>query len=135
MQRFPLKLMAAGLVAVCAVAGAALAQGHASHAGHAGAHEMTITASIPDGETFATAPARVTLMFSPPMRLVRATLTTAAGEVIPVVFDPQAIKAASAQVELPKLTPDRYTLRYSVDAGDHMMSGQVRFSVQTARKP
>jgi len=96
---------------------------------HRGMPPMRITSSIPTGTILEASPETMTLAFSPAMRLDRVELLNSRGETIPTRFDSVQV-AESAVIEFTSLPADSYTLRYSADAGDHMMPGSFRFIVR-----
>jgi copper resistance protein C len=91
---------------------------------------MAITTSIADGSVLPTPPTSMRIQFPHPMRLSRARLTVASGETIPVAFPETLTLVTATNINFPRLTPDNYTLTWGADAGDHMMSGTVRFTVR-----
>jgi methionine-rich copper-binding protein CopC len=121
------------LALALAFASPALAQ-HAGHDAHkaapAGDHGMTIKASIAEGAVLTEAPKTLTLTFEPAMRLASARLVTLTGEIVPVTFDKAAPAGGSATISFAPLTTERYVLTYAADAGDHLMTGAVRFTVK-----
>lgn len=90
---------------------------------------MSATTSIADGAILTTRPTSVTITFGHPMRLSSATLTTIAGDRLPVRFSAPA-PSNQTTISFDALQADRYTLSWSADAGGHQMSGTVRFQVR-----
>lgn len=119
-------------LSVCAL-GAPIApaqQAHTRHDAMGAMGAMEIRSSIADGATLTAPPDRIELTFEPPMRLASARLATAEGEIIAVGFAPSVAPSTTATVRFPELLPGHYTLSYGADAGDHVMSGRIRFTVR-----
>lgn len=115
--------------AASSVGNLAVAQAHGGrHGGHQASMEMR--PSITDGAVLTTRPDKVDIAVTPAMQLVAARLTTATGETVPVQFDASAPAATSATIKFAPLAPDSYTFTYTMDMGDHTMSGRVRFTVR-----
>lgn len=126
-------IRSAGLAVVCLGLFAPLtriADAQPSGAHHGAMMHMEIQSSIADGATLATRPDRMDLTFRPAMRLAAARLTNGAGERITVTFTSDAAPSAKATVRFSALDPDHYVFSYTADAGDHMMSGRIRFTVR-----
>lgn len=96
---------------------------------HSG-HTMTVTTSIADGAVLATSPRTINVQFPHPMALTSARLTTASGERVAIQIPSTRSLVTSVTVPLPRLDADSYTFTWGADAGDHNMSGTVRFSIR-----
>lgn len=97
------------------------------HSAHGGS--MSVTTSIADGAILTTRPTSVTITFGHPMRLSAATLTTIAGDRLPVRFSAPA-PSNQTTISFDALQADRYTLSWAADAGGHQVTGTVRFQVR-----
>jgi copper resistance protein C len=95
-----------------------------------GGGSMAITTSIADGAVLTTPPSSMRVQFPHPMRLSRARLTVGSGETIPVRFPETLTLVTTTNISFPRLGADNYILTWSADAGDHAMSGTVRFTVR-----
>jgi copper resistance protein C len=95
-----------------------------------GGGSMAITTSIADGAVLTTPPTSMRVQFPHPMRLSRARLTVGSGETIPVRFPEALTLVTTTVISFPRLGADSYILTWSADAGDHAMSGTVRFTVR-----
>ena len=95
-----------------------------------GGGDMTVTTSITDGQVLSPAPRSIRFTFGHPMQLSRIRLATATGETIPVRLPAASGPSATVDVGLPTLDPDSYTLSWAASAGDHDMSGTIRFRVR-----
>jgi copper resistance protein C len=95
-----------------------------------GGTSMAVTTSIADGAVLTTPPTSMRVQFPHPMRLSRARLTVASGETIPVRFPETLTLVTATDISFPRLGADSYILTWSADAGDHAMSGTVRFTVR-----
>ena len=89
-----------------------------------------------DGSTVATAPERVTLMFSEAATLTALSIQRAGDnawqKLRPLPKDP----AKSFQVALPRLFPGSYTVKYRVYSNDsQVISGITRFTISSDAKP
>ncbi len=91
--------------------------------------QMTINTSIADRATVAGPVTRIDLTFGHEMKLVGATLNSLAGDKIDVRFDSEKL-TERASVTFETLEPDSYTFSWRADAGDHEMSGSLRFTVE-----
>jgi methionine-rich copper-binding protein CopC len=91
---------------------------------------MTVTTSIIDGASLSTAPTSMRITFPHAMRLTSARLSVASGETIPVRLPTETTATTTADITFPRLDPDSYSLTWGADAGDHKMSGTVRFAVR-----
>ena len=120
---------AAALALIAGFTAPASAQTHGGHHGQGDMATMEISTSIVNGANVTTRPQQIDFTFTPAMRLASVRLTTTTGETIPVQFDANAAPATTATARFTALAPDSYTLDYSVDALDHLMSGRVRFTV------
>jgi|GEM_PF-525924 len=89
-----------------------------------------VTTSIADGAVLMTAPTSMRVQFPHPMRLTAARLTVASGETIPVRMPTSTIPTDAADITFPRLDADSYILTWGANAGDHAMSGTVRFRVR-----
>ena len=96
---------------------------------HSGS-SMKVTTSISDGAVLTTPPRNITVQFPHAMALTSARLTTASGERIAIQIPATRTPATSVAIPLPRLDADSYTFMWGADAGDHTMSGTVRFSVR-----
>ena len=96
---------------------------------HSGS-SMKVTTSIADGAVLTTPPRNITVQFPHAMALTSARLTTASGERIALQIPATRTPATSVAIPLPRLDADSYTFMWGADAGDHNMSGTVRFSVR-----
>jgi methionine-rich copper-binding protein CopC len=103
---------------------------HSKMDGMAGMNHMAITTSIADGAVLTTPPTSMRIQFPHPMRLSRARLNVASGETIPVRVPESLTLVTATDIGFPRLSPDSYVLTWSADAGDHTMSGTVRFRVR-----
>jgi methionine-rich copper-binding protein CopC len=103
--------------------------GDMSGMNHSGG-SMAITTSIADGAVLTTPPTSMRVQFPHPMRLSRARLTVGSGETIPVRFPETLTLVTATEISFPRLSADSYILTWSADAGDHTMSGTVRFTVR-----
>jgi methionine-rich copper-binding protein CopC len=97
---------------------------------HGGGRAMAVTTSIADGAVLTTPPTSLRVTFPYPMRLTNARLSVASGENIPVQFPQTLTLVTTTTVSFPRLDADSYTLTWAADAGDHTMSGTVRFRVR-----
>jgi methionine-rich copper-binding protein CopC len=109
----------------------------ADHAGHHGAGRhgegnggKSVESSIPDGAVLNAAPGEIVLTFGHPMRLTALRLVTATGERVALSFKPPAAASETITAALPRLDPDQYQLIWTADASDHVMSGQIRFTIR-----
>lgn len=91
--------------------------------------QMTIKTSIADRATVTGPVTRIDLTFGHEMKLVGATLNSLAGDKIEVRFDSERF-TDRASVNFEMLEPDNYTFTWRADAGDHEMSGSLRFTVE-----
>jgi copper resistance protein C len=82
-----------------------------------GGSSMVVTTSIADGAVLTTPPTSM-------------RLTVGSGETIPVRFPETLTLVTTTDISFPRLGADNYILTWSADAGDHAMSGTVRFTVR-----
>lgn len=92
-------------------------------------HPMSVTSSIADRDSVSGEVTDLVLKFDHPIRLVGATLSTLAGDRMSVRFDENA-ETSLVTVTFDPLQPDNYAFTWRADAGDHEMSGTVRFTVE-----
>ena len=92
-------------------------------------HPMSVTSSIADRGSVSGEVTDLVLKFDHPIRLVGATLSTLAGDRMSVRFDENA-ETSLVTVTFDPLQPDNYAFTWRADAGDHEMSGTVRFTVE-----
>ncbi len=100
-------------------------------AGVAVAQEQTmLQASNPaDGAVLEAPPSQLELTFMHPVQLNLVTVSTLAGESIPVTVEPTGEAATEYTVPLPELQPDDYTVQWQATGDGHTMSGTVDFTV------
>jgi methionine-rich copper-binding protein CopC len=91
---------------------------------------MQVTTSIADGAVLTTPPTSIRVNFPHAMRLTSARLSVASGETIPLRLPSAAGPTSMAEIPFPRLDADSYVLTWGADAGDHSMSGTVRFRVR-----
>jgi methionine-rich copper-binding protein CopC len=90
---------------------------------------MTVKTSIADRETVTGSVSSIDLTFGHEMRLAGATLSTLTGDKIAVTFDSEMF-AKQSNVTFETLESGDYTFTWRADAGDHEMSGSLRFTVE-----
>lgn len=90
---------------------------------------MTVKTSIADREAVTGSVSSIELTFGHEMRLAGATLSTLTGDTIEVSFDSE-IFTERTSVTFEALEPDDYSFTWRADAGDHEMSGSLRFTVE-----
>lgn len=90
---------------------------------------MSVKTSIADREILTGAVSSIKLAFGHEMRLTGVTLSTLTGETIPVEFDSKSFSERTS-VTFETLQADDYAFTWRADAGDHEMSGTVRFTVE-----
>jgi copper resistance protein C len=99
--------------------GAALAQ-----------EQMMLHASNPaDGAVLEAPPRQLELTFMHPVELNMVTVSTLAGETIPVAVEGTGQAATAYRVALPELQPDDYTVQWQAAGEGHTMSGTIQFTV------
>ncbi|HRJ02410.1 MAG TPA: copper resistance protein CopC, partial [Hyphomonas sp.] len=110
-----------------AAAAPASTQGAADQ--HTSKKQMTVKTSIADRATVTGSVTRIDLEFGHEMKLVGATLSSLAGDRIDVRIESEKF-TDRASVNFEMLEPDDYTFTWRADAGDHEMSGSLRFTVE-----
>ncbi len=113
--RSTMGLVLAGALAV----GSALAQ-----------EQMMLHASNPaDGAVLEAPPRQLELTFMHPVELNMVTVSTLAGENIPVTVERTGQAATEYTLPLPELQPDDYTVQWQAAGDGHTMSGTINFTV------
>ncbi len=99
--------------------------------GVAVAQEQTmLQASNPaDGAVLDAPPRQLELTFMHPVHLSMVTVTTLAGETIPVAVERTGQAATEYTLPLPELQPDDYTVQWQAAGDGHTMSGSIDFTV------
>jgi methionine-rich copper-binding protein CopC len=100
-------------------------------AGVAVAQEQTmLQASSPaDGAALDAPPQQLELTFMHPVQLDLVTVSTLAGETIPVAVERTGEATTEYTVPLPELQPDDYTVQWQAVGDGHTMSGTIQFTV------
>jgi len=96
------------------------------------AHAELKTSLPKNGAMLMQSPEKLQLEFTKAVRLIKVTLSTKAGQNIPLNFDGTSKASIVHSILIPKLSPSNYQVNWLAMGGDtHKMKGRFNFNVNS----